>query len=393
MSREPTADDQRERLKQAITTIRRLQGQVDDLEERSREPIAITGAGCRFPGDVDDPESFWRLLEEGTDAVSEVPADRWDCMAHFDSDPEMPGKMYTLAGGFLRNIDKFDAEFFGISPREASRMDSQHRLLLEVAWEAFERAGIAPHDLSESSTGVFVGMTALDHAIQLSRAGTEPIDAYSLTGSNLNFGPGRLAYVLGLHGPALAIDTACSSSLVAIHLACQSLRTRDCDLAVAGGVNVIASPEQTIAACKARMLSRNGRCKTFDADADGFVRSEGCGLLVLRRLSDACERNEPILAVIRGSAVNQDGPSSGFTVPNRLAQEAVIRTALKFAGLDPCDIDYIEAHGTATPLGDPIEVRALSSVFNTKRAESGRSRSVLSRPTLVTLNRLPVSLG
>ena len=356
-------DSQRARLQDAIRTIRRLQQRVAELEGAAHEPVAIVGMGCRFPGHVADPDAYWRLLEDGVDAIGQVPKDRWDGAAYYDPDPEAPGKIYTLAGGFIDDIARFDADVFGLSPREVAKIDPQHRLVLEVAWEALEHAGIAPKSLSESATGVYLGITAFEYGLHLSHAGEAIIDAYSMTGTKLNFASGRLSYVLGLQGPALSVDTACSSSLIAIHLACQALRGGECDLALAGGVNAMLTPEQTIAECKARMLSPTGRCRAFDADADGFVRGEGCGMLVLERLSSARRLGHPVMAVIRGSAVNQDGPTSGPTVPNRLAQEAVIRRALEDAGLGPDDIDYVEAHGTATPLGDPIEVRALANVF------------------------------
>ncbi|MEO0935758.1 MAG: polyketide synthase, partial [Cyanobacteria bacterium J06641_2] len=282
-----------------------------------------------------------------------------------------PGKMYARYGGFLQqlDIDKFDAHFFGISPREASKIDPQQRLLLEVSWEALEKAGIINNSDFLSQTGVFVGATTNDYASLLMPEGNlDEIDAYYLTGNPLNAMAGRLSYTLGLNGPCMAVDTACSSSLVAVHLACQSLRNQECSHALAGGVNLILSPENTVGLSKAKMLSPDGRCKTFDADANGIVRGEGCGVLVLRRLSDAVADGNNILAVIRGSAVNQDGSSSGFTVPNKTAQENLIRQALKKAKVDPHQIDYVEAHGTGTSLGDPIEIRALASALGEKRS-------------------------
>ncbi|NIA26756.1 MAG: hypothetical protein GWP02_01775, partial [Desulfobulbaceae bacterium] len=266
--------------------------------------------GCRLPGGVADPEAYWQLLDNGIDAITEVPPERWDVPAHYDPDPEAPGKMYTLAGGFVHGLDRFDADLFGLSPREVAKIDPQHRLVLEVAWEALEHAGFAPKGLAESATGVYLGITAFDYGLHLSHMGDANIDAYSMSGTKLNFAAGRLSYVLGLQGPAMSIDTACSSSLVSIHLACQALRRGECDLALAGGVNAMLTPEQTVAECKARMLSPNGLCRTFDASADGFVRGEGCGMLVLERLSTAQQKGDAILAVIRGSAVNQDGPTS-----------------------------------------------------------------------------------
>ncbi|MEE8522653.1 MAG: SDR family NAD(P)-dependent oxidoreductase, partial [Thermoanaerobaculia bacterium] len=329
------------------------------------EPIAIVGLGCRFPGGADDPEAFWRLLHEGMDAISEVPRERWDVDAYYDPDPEAPGKMSTRYGGFLDRIDRFDPHFFGIAPREAVSMDPQHRLLLEVSWEALEHAGIAPSGLAATRTGVFVGICGNDYS-QLSIRHGDParLVAYDGTGGALSAAAGRLSYLLGLRGPSLAVDTACSSSLVALHLACQSLHAGECDLALAGGVNVILSPEANIVLSKARMMAADGRCKTFDAAADGYVRSEGSGMVVLERLSVARRKGDRILAVIRGSAVNQDGRSVGLTAPNGAAQEAVIRDALAAAEVTPDEIGYVEAHGTGTSLGDPIEVRALDAVLS-----------------------------
>jgi acyl transferase domain-containing protein len=356
--------DHKARLKHAIVTIRRLQEQVAKLEQGRGEPIAIVGVGCRFPGGADGPEKFWELLEAGKDAITEVPSARWDRARYFDPDPAAPGKMYTLAGGFVADVERFDAGFFGMSPRVAAKLDPQQRMLLEVVWESLEHAGIPPTALAESSAGVFVGISTHDYVLHLSRAGVEEIDAYSMTGPNLSFAAGRLAYFLGSQGPTIAVDTACSSSLVALHLACESLHTGETDLAIVAGVNAILTPDHTIACCKASMLSKRGRCSTFDAAADGFVRSEGCGVVLLKRLRDADRAGDNVLAIISGSAINQDGATSGVTVPNKQAQVAVIRRALDRAGLEPADIDYVEAHGTGTQLGDPIEVRALEDVFS-----------------------------
>jgi len=330
----------------------------------------VTGLGCRFPGHANDPEAFWRLLSNGVDAITEVPASRWPVDAYYSADPDAPGRTYTRHGGFIDRIDTFDPHFFGISPREARSIDPQHRLLLEVAWEALEHAGELPDRLSGTRTGVFVGITGNEYAQMLKVAGAQHLDAYHLTGCSPNFVAGRVSHLLGLQGPAMAVDTACSSALVGVHLACQSLRSGDCDLALAGGVNALLTPDQFITAAKARMLSADGRCKTFDARADGYGRGEGCGVVVLRRLSDAVSRGDRILAVIRASVVNQDGPSSGLTVPNKLAQEALIREALARAGVPPASVGYVEAHGTGTPLGDPIEVRALAAVLREGRPAS-----------------------
>ncbi|MCG8346827.1 MAG: amino acid adenylation domain-containing protein [Chloroflexales bacterium] len=325
------------------------------------EPIAVIGIGCRFPG-ADGPQAFWRLLHDGVDAISEVPPDRWDIEGVYDPDPATPGKMSTRWGGFLERADMFDARFFGISPREATRMDPQQRILLEVAWEALEDAGHAPERLAGSSTGVFVGVSSNDYAL-LQYGDPATVDAYAGTGNAASIAANRLSYTLDLRGPSMAVDTACSSSLVAIHLACQSLRSGELSLALAGGVNLLLAPELTMTFSQARMMAADGRCKTFDASADGYVRGEGCGVVVLKRLSDAQRDGDPILALICGSAVNQDGHSNGLTAPNGLAQQAVIRAALADANLLPDQIGYVEAHGTGTILGDPIEVRALNAVL------------------------------
>jgi amino acid adenylation domain-containing protein/natural product biosynthesis luciferase-like monooxygenase protein len=325
------------------------------------DPIAIVGMSCRFPG-ATSPEAFWLMLRDGIDAVSEIPADRWDINTFFDPDPAAPGKMYSRWGGFLNHVDQFDPLFFGISPREAACIDPQQRLLMEVAWEALERAGQAPDRLAGSRTGVFIGISGSDY-FQLQMDQPERIDAYAGTGTALSIAANRLSYLLDLRGPSIAVDTACSSSLVAVHLACQSLRSGECTMAIAGGVNIILSPEWNIAFSRARMMAAGGRCKTFDASADGYVRGEGGAVLVLKRLSDAIANDDQVLAIVRGSAVNQDGRSNGLTAPNGLAQQEVIRAALEQAGATPDQLGYIEAHGTGTPLGDPIEIEALTAVL------------------------------
>ena len=358
--------DRRVVLERALQAVEDMQRKLDALQREKREPIAIIGVGCRFPGAATDPEAYWKLLHDGVDAIREVPADRWDIDKYYDPDPDLPGKMYTRMGGFLKEVDKFDAQFFGISPRETAKTDPQQRLALEISWEALENAGINPQDLMGSQSGVFLGITNTDYARVVERAGG--IDAYYLTGNCLNFAAGRIAYTLGLQGPTIAMDTACSSSGVAVHVACQSLRNRECNLALAGGVSLILSPEISITSTKARTLSPDGYCRTFDASANGYVRGEGCGIVVLKRLSDALCNGDRIQAVIRGSAVNQDGASSGITVPNKLAQIEVMRQALERSGLRPNQVDFIETHGTGTPLGDPIEVRALASVYSKERS-------------------------
>ncbi len=328
------------------------------------EPIAIVGIGCRFPGAAGLDE-FWTLLRNGLDAISEIPHDRWDIDALYDPLPGTTGKMNTRWGGFLPGIDRFDTHFFGISPREASAMDPQQRLLLEVTWEALENAGQAPDKLAGSRTGVFVGIGGFDYSnlILTYKDHLQAINAYLGTGNAHSIAANRISYLLDLRGPSVAIDTACSSSLVAIHMACESLRNAQADLAIAGAVNLILSPEVTIAFSHARMMAADGRCKTFDAKADGYVRAEGCGAVVLKRLSDALRDRDHILALVRGSAVNQDGRTAGIAAPNASAQQAVIREALAQAGVAASELTYIEAHGTGTSIGDPIEVEAIKSAL------------------------------
>ena len=356
-------------VKQALLEIRRLRARLAEVERAGAEPVAIVGIGCRFPGGASDPEAYWRLLRDGVDAVTEIPRDRWDVDAYYDPDPDAAGRMATRHGAFLASVDQFDAGFFGITPREAAGIDPQHRLLLEVAWEALEHAGQAPDRLDGSRTGVFVGISSGDYGyVQAQAMPPGGTDTYFATGTSHSVAAGRLAYVLGLRGPALSVDTACSSSLVAVHLACQSLRQGECHTALAGGVNVMLWPELTVNFSRARMVSPTGRCHTFDAEADGYVRGEGCGVVVLKRLSDAVAEGNTVLAVIRGSAVNQDGRTSGLTVPNGPAQEALIREALAHARVESARVSYVEAHGTGTALGDPIEVRALAAALGPGRA-------------------------
>ena len=352
--------------KRALYELRTLRGRVEQLERAANEAVAVVGLGLRFPGGAVDPDSFWRLLVDGVDAVTPIPASRWDLERFHADDPETPGTMYTRYGAFLEDVDRFDAPFFGISPREAASLDPQHRILLEVVWEALENAGQNPQALEGSATGVFVAMSNSDYG-RMVFSDPLAVDVYSSTGTNFSAAAGRVSFFLGLTGPSVVVDAACSGSLVGVHLASQSLRAGECSMAIAGGVNLILSPEININFSKARMMAPDGRCKTFDDDADGYVRGEGCGVVVLRRLSDALADGNRILAVIRGSAVNQDGRSAGLTVPNGPAQEAVLQAALAKAGVAGADIDYIEAHGTGTALGDPIEARAIRAVLGVNR--------------------------
>ncbi|HEY4997198.1 MAG TPA: beta-ketoacyl synthase N-terminal-like domain-containing protein, partial [Solirubrobacteraceae bacterium] len=331
------------------------------------EPIAIVGMGCRFPGGVTDPESFWHLLDQGIDAISEVPPERWDIDAWYDPDPDALGKMTSRWGGFLEDLDQFEPTFFGLSPREAPSVDPQERLLLETTWEALERAGLRPESLMGSTTGVYMGLSGTEYqAVALADVASR--DPYAILGTTHSSMVGRLSYWLGLKGPNLPVDTACSSSLVAVHLACQALRAGECTLALAGGANVVLRPEGTVFLSRMRALSPTGRCRTFSADADGYVRSEGAGVVVLERLSDAQRNGHRILALLRGTAINQDGRSNGPTAPNGPSQQIVIRDALRRGGVAPAQVDYVECHGTGTPLGDPIEVQALAAVLGEGRS-------------------------
>lgn len=357
-------DDTLSQLKRALAAIKELRSRLDTVERARTEPIAIIGMGCRFPGGVNSPEQFWQLLANGVDGISETPKDRWDIDVLYDPDPESAGKITSRWGGYLDGVDQFDPAFFGISPKEAALMDPQQRLLLEVAWEALEDAGQTKEHLQGSLTGVFVGVHSHSSDYYLMQVrDSEAIDTYTGTGTSHSVVGGRLSYLFDWRGPNVTLDTACSSSLTATHLAVQSLRNRESNVALACGVNIMLSPEFTIAASRMHMLAPDGRCKTFDQRADGFVRSEGCGVIVLKRLSDALADGDTVLALIRGSAVNQDGKSNGLTAPSGIAQQAVIRAALANGDVKPESVTYIETHGTGTSLGDPIEVEALANVF------------------------------
>ncbi|MCK6562451.1 SDR family NAD(P)-dependent oxidoreductase [candidate division KSB1 bacterium] len=364
MSSTPKDSKELSPLKRAFLKIEEMQARLAAVEAARREPIAIVGIGCRLPGGAHDPEAFWQLLTNGVDAIQEMPRERWDVEAYYDPNPDTPGKTICKWGAFLPEVDKFDPAFFGISPREAMSMDPQQRLLLEVVWEALENAGQAPDQLMASRTGVFLAMCKVDYAQMLLRQNDpSQLDTYYASGNAYSTAAGRIAYLLGLQGPCLTVDTACSSSLVAVHLACQSLRAGESRMAIAGGVNLVLSLDNTISFSRSNMLAADGRCKTFDASADGFVQGEGCVMIVLKRLSDALAEGDRIYALIRGSALNQDGASSGLTAPNGPAQEAVIRDALQNAGLQPGEVGYLETHGTGTALGDPIEVQAIGAAL------------------------------
>jgi 3-oxoacyl-[acyl-carrier-protein] synthase II len=346
--------------KKALLALKKMQSKLDALENAKHEPIAVVGMACQFPG-ANNPEEFWQLLQEGKDAITSVPDDRWNAQ---DGDlGNTPEKIHTTYGGFVPHLKEFDSSFFRIAPKEAMSIDPQQRLLLEVSWSALENAAIAAEQVQGSQTGVFIGIAAVDYWHQLLSRNNAEIDAYMTTGNTHSLASGRISHFFDFTGSSISLDTACSSSLVAIHLAIKSLRDRECHMALAGGVNRLISPKISLNFAQAKMLSPDVRCKTFDESANGFVRSEGCGIVILKRLRDAIADRDNIRAILLGSATNQDGRTSSITTPSSLSQQGVIKQALVNSKVDASQVSYLETHGTGTSLGDAIELEALSQVF------------------------------
>ncbi|MGH7117138.1 MAG: polyketide synthase [Stellaceae bacterium] len=353
-----------DRLREAVRTIQALRGRIAELRAEREPAIAVVGMACRFAGAAGTGE-LWSLLAEGRDAVRPVPPDRWEAGRWFSPDVDLPGRVAFREAAFLDEVDGFDNDLFGIAAREAAQMDPQHRILLELAWEALEDAAIRPDGLGGAVCGVFLGINGGDHLVA-TLAAPERIGSHALSGAVGSVAAGRIAYTFGLGGPAMVVDTACSSSLVAVHLAVRALRDGECALALAGGMHLMLMPNVSVALSRARMMAPDGRCKAFDAAADGFGQGEGGGMIVLKRLADAVADGDRVLTVIAGSALNQDGRSAGITAPSQGAQQRVIGAALANAGIDAGLVDAIEAHGTGTALGDPIEMHALAAVFGAR---------------------------
>ena len=335
------------------------------------DPIAIIGMSCRFPGGANSPDEYWKILVSGIDVIGDIPPSRWDKLEYYDPDGNKPGKMHTMRGGFMDfPVDRFEPSFFHISPKEATAMDPQQRILLELSWEALEDAGINPETIRGGNVGVFIGVSSIDYADVSIHDNIDRVNSYSLTGSCQSALAGRISFILGLEGPCMSIDTACSSSLVAVDSACTYLRLRKTGMALAGGFNLMLNPDMQICLTKLQALSPDGLCRSFDAEANGYVRSEGGGLVVLKRLEDALAEGDRVLGVIRGSFVNQDGQSTGISAPNEKSQEKVIQSALRDAGVGGNQIDYIEAHGTGTRVGDKTEITAIGNVMKLARDQA-----------------------
>ena len=389
MNRDHPAEQQYTPLQKAAIALKQMRARLEASEQSRNQPIAIVGMACRLPGAIDSPAAFWRALVDGDDLLSPVPPQRWDAEALYHPTPATPGKSYVRHGYFVRGVDQFDPFFFEMSPREAKSLDPQQRLLLEASWQALNDAQLSPQSLANSQTGVFIGIGQNDYAQRRLHGGdVEAIGPFDGTGNGLCFAAGRISHWLGLQGPNLAIDTACSSSLVALHLACQSLRLGECGFALAGGVQLMLSPHVNLFLSQSKALAPDGRSKAFDAAADGFGRGEGCAMVALKRLADAQRDGDRVLAVVQGSAVNHDGPSSGLTVPNGQAQQAVMREALRVAGATPEQVRFVEAHGTGTRLGDPIEVRAIDAVYG-----KGRERPLWLSSVKANIGHLEAAAG